>query len=105
VTPFLRSPLGYALALGYLAIAGFVVHSDLVHRAGGWISLPGMGTFVVTLPSQATLGWLLRQAGVPPVNFDHPGLAGYAQLTAHLLLTSALLYAIGFGIVWGIRRL
>lgn len=101
----LTSRTGYALAVVYLAIACFAVRTDVIHTVGSWIKLSGMGTYLVTLPSQRTLGLLLEAAGVPKVNYDQPGFSGYAQLMAHVLLTAALVYLLGFGIASGIRRL
>jgi hypothetical protein len=101
----LGSKTGYVLAAIYLAIAAFMVRNDLVYTVGSWIKLSGMGTFIVTLPSQGTLGFLLDAMGVPKVNFDHPGFWDYLQLLAHVLLTATLVYLVGFGLAAGTRRL
>lgn len=99
------SRLGLALVLLYLAGAGFVVQDELRHTGGGWINLRGIGTTIVTAPSQATLGTLLRKAGVPRVNFAAPGTAGYLELAVHLLVTAVVIYLIGWGLEWIARRL
>ena len=99
--PFLRSRVGAGLAILYLAVALWVVQEELRHSGGGWISLRGMLTGIVTAPSQATLGTALRRLGVPRVDFGHPGAPGYAELAAHVLLTAALVYLVGCLLGWG----
>jgi hypothetical protein len=64
-----------------------------------------MGTSLVTAPSQATIGYLLRFLGMKQVNFNEPGFSGFAQLVIHLLFSAAVVYFIGWGIEWGGRRL
>ncbi|MEO8296097.1 MAG: hypothetical protein ABI613_11330 [Gemmatimonadota bacterium] len=43
----------------------WAVQEELRHSGGGWISLRGMMTAIITAPSQATLGELLTWLGVP----------------------------------------
>lgn len=90
------STLGLVLVGVYLAIALFVVLDDMRSRGGNWISLRGMMTGIVTMPSQVTLGWLLRQGGVRKVNFAQPGFRGYAEIVAHVLVTAAAAYWLGW---------
>jgi hypothetical protein len=103
--PLLTSRFGFLLTLIYLAGAGWVVQDELRHTGGGWINLRGMGTTIVTAPSQATIGYLLQAFGVKRINFNEPGISGYAQLALHLLVTAAVVYLIGYGIEWGARRI
>lgn len=103
--PLAGSRLGLVLALLYLAGAGFFVQDELRHSGGGWINLRGLGTVIATAPSQATLGTLLRKAGVPKVNFAAPGVAGYLELALHLLVTAGVVYLLGWGLEWTARRL
>ena len=102
--PLLGSRVGYALAVLYLGIVGYIVQDELRHTGGGWINLRGMGTVLVTAPSQATLGVLLKKLGVPQVNYNEPGLLGYAQLITHVLLSAVVVYLVGYGLEWGVRR-
>jgi hypothetical protein len=103
--PLLTSRLGYFLTLIYLVGAGWVVQDELRHTGGGWINLRGMGTTIVTAPSQATIGYLLGLLGVKRISFNEPGFSGYAQLVLHLLVTAAVVYLIGYGLEWGVRRI
>lgn len=102
--PLLASRVGYTLAVLYLCAAVFVVHTEIRAPGGDWIKLSGMGTFIVTIPSQGTVGFLLTSLGVPRVNFDDPGFTGYSQLLVHVLVTGALVYLIGAGLEWSFRH-
>jgi hypothetical protein len=101
----LASRAGYVLAIVYLGIAAFVVHAEVRAPGGNWIKLSGMGTFLITLPSQGTLGVILVRVGIPKVNFDDPGFGGYSQLLGHVLLTAFLVYLLGAGLEWGVRHI
>jgi hypothetical protein len=98
------SRLGLVLGAVYLLVGLYVVQDELRHTGGGWINLRGMGTTIVTAPSQLTLGALLRALGLPKVNFAGPGFPGYAELAAHLLLTTLVVYLVGSGLEWMARR-
>lgn len=102
--PLPRSWFGGALAGVYLVVAVWVAQDEIRHSHGGWINLRGMGTNIMTSPSQLTLGIVLKRLGVPPVNFNRPGLTGYAQLIIHISLTAVLVYFIGSGAHWLVRR-
>lgn len=102
--PF-TSRAGWTCTAIYLAGAIWIVQNELRYSGGGWISLRGMMAEIVTAPSQATLGTLLRRLGVPKVNYDHPGVAGYAEIVSHVLLTAALVYLVGWGLEWVVRRM
>lgn len=101
----LRSWAGAGLALLYLVAATGFIRYELRYGGGGWINLKGMGVILVTAPSQATVGELLRRIGVPKINYGDPGLLGYAQIAMHLLLTAGLVYLLGFGLEWLVRRI
>lgn len=100
----LGSRLGLALGVIYLIAGIWVVQDEVRHSHGGWINLRGMGATIVTAPSQLTLGELLRALGVPRVNYNSPGIAGYAELAVHLLLTAVVVYLVGWGLEWLGRR-
>jgi hypothetical protein len=99
---FPRSWVGFLLATVYLVPAVWVVRDEL-RRGGGWINLRWLGTMLVTAPSQATLGLLLQKLRVPRVNFDRPGVSGYAQLVTHVAITALTVYLIGWALEWLVR--
>ena len=99
-----QSWLGAALALVYTAVAVYVVRDELRNTGGGWINLRGMGTMLVTAPSQVTLGLVLEGLGVPRVNYSEPGWGGYGQLALHVAVSAAAVYLLGYGVEWAARR-
>jgi hypothetical protein len=101
---FYHSWLGAILSLLYTAVAGYVVQGELRHTGGGWINLRGLGTALVTAPSQVTFGLLLEWLGVPRVNYSEPRLGGYSQLVLHVLVSAAAVFLAGCGVEWMARR-
>jgi len=99
-----QSRLGAALALLYTAFAAYVVQDELRNTGGGWINLRGMGTVLVTAPSQVTFGVALEWLGVPRVDYSQPGLSGYGQLVLHVMVSAAAVYLLGYGVEWATRR-
>jgi hypothetical protein len=99
-----RSWFGGALAGLYLVIALWVAQDEVRHSHGGWINLRGMGTNILTAPSQLTLGAVLEGLGVPRINYNKPGVTGYGQLALHILVTAGLVYLVGWGAEWLVRR-
>jgi hypothetical protein len=99
-----QSWLGAALALLYTAAAVYVVQDELRNTGGGWINLRGMGTTLITAPSQVTFGLVLEWLGVPRVNYSEPGLGSYIQLVLHVAVSAAAVYLLGYGIEWATRR-
>ena len=99
-----QSWLGAVLALLYTAVAVYVVQDELRHTGGGWINLRGMGTTLVTAPSQVTFGLVLEWLGVPRVNYSEPGLGSYGQLVLHVAVSAGVVYLLGYGIAWATRR-
>ena len=93
-----RSVVGGVLAGIYLIIATFIAQDEVRHSAGGWISLRGMLTGIVTAPSQVTVGTLLKAIGVPPVNYYNIGFSGYAQLALHVIVSTVFVYFLGAGL-------
>lgn len=82
-----QSWLGAALSLLYAAAAAYVVRDELRNTGGGWINLRGMGTVLVTAPSQVTFGVALEWLGVPRIDYSQPGLSGYGQLALHVAVS------------------
>ncbi len=101
----LRSWAGGLLTVVYLGVAIFMAQDEIRHSGGGWINLRGLGTNILTSPSQLTIGTLLESLGVKKINYNDPGAADYAQLTLHILVTAALFYLIGWGGEWLVRRI
>lgn len=99
-----QSWLGAVSALSYTAVAVYVVRDELRNTGGGWINLRGMGTTLVTAPSQVTFGLALEWLGVPRVNYSEPGLGGYSQLVLHVAASAAAVYLLGYGVEWATRR-
>jgi hypothetical protein len=99
-----QSWLGTALALLYTAVAIYVVQDELRNTGGGWINLRGMGTTLVTAPSQVTFGLVLEWLGVPPVDYSEPGMGSYSQLVLHVAVSAAAVYLLGYGVEWATRR-
>jgi hypothetical protein len=100
-----RSISGGVLSSIYLILAGYVAQDEIRNSGGGgWITLRGMGTFILTAPSQLVFGNLLPLLGVPRISYSHLGLLGYSQIILHLLFTALVVYFLGFGIEWIVRR-
>jgi hypothetical protein len=78
-----RSIVGAVLAGIYFLVATFITQDEIRHSAGGWISLRGMMTGIVTAPSQVTVGTFLKAVGVRPV-----------------IVSTVLVYYLGAGIQW-----
>lgn len=100
-----QSWLGIILSLIYATAAAYFVQDELRHTSGGWINLRGLGSTLVTFPSQLTLGVALEWLGVPRVNYSDLGLVGYSQLVLHVAASAAIVYLIGYGLEWAMRRL
>ena len=101
--PFHKSWLGYALAAAYVAFAIPFIHRAL-NATGGWISLKGLDVAIATIPSSFTFGLLFETLGWR-ANYSDLGVLGYAEIAFHVLVTAAVVYAIGYGIERALRRL
>jgi hypothetical protein len=76
----------------------------LRYTGGGFINLHGLGTMLITAPSQVTFGVVLGWLGVPRVDYTQPGLVDYIQLALHVLVSAAVVYLLGYGVEWATRR-
>lgn len=99
-----QSRLGAALSLLYAAVAVYVVQDELSNTGGGWINLRGIGTVIVTAPSQLTFGLALGWLGLPEINYSEPGPRGYAQLVLHVAVSASFVYLLGYGVERAARR-
>ncbi|HEX8472761.1 MAG TPA: hypothetical protein VF666_01885 [Pyrinomonadaceae bacterium] len=102
---FYQSRLGALLSLLYVALAVYVVQDELRYTGGGWINLRGLGTMLVTFPSQITFGLALEWLGVPRVNYAEPGIVGYSQLALHVLVSAVVVYLFGYVLELVVKRL
>ena len=102
--PLLRSWLAWTFATTYVLIAAFVIQWEVRNTGGGFINLRALGTNAVTAPSQLILGPVFRAFGVPAIDIDDPKPSGYIQLGVHVLVTAAIVYALGWGVEWWVRR-
>ncbi len=96
---FPRSTFGIVLVVLYVAVAIFVVRSDRNATGGGWITLHGMGTSLITFPVSVVgenLGMrpdyrrnsdMIFAIGLTAMGVYFAG-AGLARLTAMLVTTS-----------------
>ena len=100
---FYQSWLGYVFAGAYVAFAIPFIHRAL-NATGGWISLKGLDIALATIPSSFTFGLLFEALGWRP-NYSDLGVLGYLEIAFHVLVTAAVVYAIGYGIEWAVRRL
>ena len=93
---FTISKTGAALALIYVAIAIWVVVSERTSPPGGnWISLNGMGSYLITLPVSAPL----EMVGT------RPDYQKTLEIGAAILVCVALVYFIGAGLGWLARQI
>lgn len=99
-----QSWVGAALGLLYTIVAVYFVRDDLRNTGGGWINLRGFGVVIITAPSQATCGVVLKWLGVPQVDYAEPGLGDYSQLVLHVVVTALIVYLLGYVIEWAARR-
>ena len=90
------SKTGAVLALVYVVLAIWVVVSERTSPGGGgWISLNGMASFLVTFPVSMPLEMLGAR----------PDYQKTLDIGAAILVCAALVYFLGAGLVWLARQL
>jgi hypothetical protein len=90
------SKAGAVLALVYVAFAIWVVFSERTSPpGGGWISLSGMASFLVTFP----VSMPLELMGARP---DHTKTL---DIGVAILACAVLMYYIGAGLEWVVRQM
>ncbi len=59
----------------------------------------GVGTFLLTLPSQTTIGRLFSKMGLE-IDFGRrtPSASDLAQLAAHIAICASIVYLVGYGL-------
>ena len=100
---YFKSWLGYAFAGVYVVIAIPMIYHAF-HVTGGWISLRRLDVAIITFPSSFTIGLLLDALGFRP-SYTQPTVLTYLDIGFHVVVTAAMLYALGYGIEWVGRRL
>lgn len=101
--PFHKSWFGYTFAVVYIAWVIPYIHRAL-HATGGWINLKGLDIAIGTFPSSFTIGLLLETLGWRP-DYSNMGVLEYLEIGFHVIVTAVVVYAIGYGIEWAVRRL
>lgn len=90
------SKFGAVIALIYIAIAIWVVFTERTSSGGGnWISLNGMGSFLITFP----VSMPLEMVGARP-DYQKTFDMGVA-----ILVCAILVYYVGAGLDWFVRLL
>lgn len=90
-----RSWFGAGLAVVYVVAATYITQDEIRHSHGGWINLRGLGTTLITAPSQVLVAPVLRLFGVPAVNYANLGFAAYCQFVIHILVSAMVVYLLG----------
>ena len=90
------SKTGAVIALIYVAIAVWVVFTERTSPPGGnWISLDGMGSYLITLPVSAPMEMLGAR----------PDYKKTLDMGAAILACGALVYFVGAGVEWLVRQI
>jgi len=89
------SKVGLVFAVIYIAIAVWVVFSERTSPSGGgWISLNGMASFLITFPVSAPL----------EIMGARPDYQKTFDMTAAILVCAVLVYFVGAGLEWIVRQ-
>jgi hypothetical protein len=90
------SKFGVVLALVYAAFAIWVVFSERTSPpGGGWISLSGMASYLVTLPVSLPMELIGAK----------PDYQKTFEIGAAILACAVLVYFIGAGLEWIVRQM
>jgi len=90
------SKFGLALALIYIAIAIWVVFTERTSSGGGgWISLNGMASYIITMPVSLPMEMLGAK----------PDYQKTFDMAAAILICATLVYFVGAGLEWFVRQL
>lgn len=93
--PFALSKVGLVLAAIYIAIAVWVVISERTSPGGGWISLNGMASFLITFPVSAPL----------EIMGARPDYQKNIDIGGAVLVCAALVYFVGAGLDWVVAQM
>lgn len=90
------SKTGLGLAILYIAFAAWVVFSERTSPpGGGWISLNGMASFLVTFPVSAPMEMMGAR----------PDYHKTLDIGAAILACAVLVYCLGAGLEWLARQM
>lgn len=90
---FTHSKAGFVAALIYAAFAIWVVVSERTQSAGGWISLSGMATWIVTFPVSAPFEALGMR----------PDYRKNVDMAVTIAVCALLVYCVTAGAAWLVR--
>jgi hypothetical protein len=95
---------GLIPAVIYVVLAVWVVYEEFNCSGGMDINFCGLGTILVTFPSQIILGSLFSRIGWE-INFMHrPDLVDVTQLTIHIGFSALFVFLVGYGFGWIVRK-
>lgn len=95
---------GLIPALIYIVVAVGIVSQEFNCGGGLDINFCGLGTLLITAPSQIILGNLFSRMGWK-INFMHSAdIVDITQLTIHIALCALLVFLLGYGFGWIVRR-
>jgi heme/copper-type cytochrome/quinol oxidase subunit 4 len=90
------SKVGLVLAVIYIALAIWVVFTERTSSGGGgWISLNGMASYIITMPVSMPMEMLGAR----------PDYQKTFDMAAAILICGVLVYFIGAGLEWFVRQL
>lgn len=95
MTGMALSKFGVGVALVYLVFAVWVVFSERTQSAGGWISLSGMATWIVTFPVSAPLDALGMK----------PDYRKNVDMALTIAVCTLLVYFVMAGAAWLVRTM
>ncbi|MBK8837685.1 MAG: hypothetical protein IPO30_03025 [Hyphomonadaceae bacterium] len=88
------SKVGLVLAIIYILLAVWVVFTERTSPSGGgWISLNGMASFLITFPVSMPL----------EIIGARPNYQKTFDMAAAILVCAALVYFVGAGVEWLVR--
>lgn len=89
------SKVGLVLAVIYVALAAWVVFTERTSPSGGgWISLNGMASYLITIPVSMPMEMLGAR----------PDYQKTFDMAAAILVCALLVYFIGAGLEWIVRQ-
>lgn len=90
------SKFGLVVAVIYIALAIWVVVSERTSTGGGgWISLNGMASYIITMPVSMPMEMLGAR----------PDYQKTFDMAAAILICAGLVYFVGAGLEWFVRQL
>lgn len=105
---FYKSLTGATLAIIYIIFALSIATGDFncgkTDNIDGF-NFCGLATSIITFPSLLTVGLVLDQFGIKVNHRTAPSILDIFLVALHIGITSIVIYGIGYGIEWIVRRL